>query len=109
MSSKDALMVQVVFALAQGCGATQLSDDACEKFHDRYYKWIDKKKAHPKADGKSPQDVWATEGRAFLGHFQEIGRRAAGIGGATITAETLMASADAVEQPLECPWCSLKP
>lgn len=108
-SKKDTLMTQVIFALAQGCGGAQIEDAACERFHERYYPWIDKKKTNPRAHGRSPQDVWDSEGPAFLGHFRDIGQRAAATDGGTIKAETLMASADAVEQPLECPWCSLKP
>lgn len=106
MPKKDTLMTQVIFALAQGCGGAELEDAACEWFHERYYPWIDKKKTNPKAHGRSPQDVWDTEGPAFLDHFKEIGRRAAS-GGGPIKTEALASSATSLESSLECPWCPI--
>jgi len=96
---KDALMVQAVFAFAQGCGPAQINAEASEWFRQRYHPWIDTKKAN----GKTPQDVWDTEGAGFLGKFKEIGRRAA-IGG-TVQQAALATAAQAVESESECPFC----
>lgn len=103
-SKKEALMVQAVFAFAQGCGSVGIDDTASQWFHDRYFSWIDKKKEKP---GKSPQEVWDTYGKDFAGKFQEIGKRAAS-GGKTIDKDTLAKSATSVEQESDCPYCPIK-
>lgn len=101
---KDALMTQAIFALGQGCGTVHISEEACAWFHERYYPWIDKPKQNERAKGKSPQDVWDTEGPGFLASFKEIGRKAAS-GGGPISKATLEREALAVEGPAPCPWC----
>ncbi|HYX24270.1 MAG TPA: hypothetical protein VFC23_08980 [Thermoanaerobaculia bacterium] len=98
---KEALMVQAVFAFAQGCSGAQIAEDAAEWFHGRYYPWIDKPKQH----GKSPQDVWDQHGKEFLGRFKEIGRRA--VSGGTVEKAALTSAAQAVETESECPFCPL--
>jgi hypothetical protein len=103
-SRKDVLLVQIVCALTQGCGAVAIEDDAADWFHSRYYDWIDTPKMNAKAGGKKPQDVWATEGKAFLGHFTAMGKEAAS-GATTVTMEALSKSALAIEAKNECPWC----
>lgn len=103
-SKKEALMVQAVFAFAQGCGGVGIDDTASQWFYDRYFPWIDKKKA----TGKTPQEVWDTFGKDFMGRFQEIGKKAAS-GGTTIDQTTLEKSALTVEQDSDCPYCPLKP
>jgi hypothetical protein len=104
MPNKDALMVRTVFALARGCGECQLTDEASSLFHSKYYPWIDTPK--PNAGDKSPQDVWDTEGRHFLGHFEEIGKRAAATSsGGVIEQSSLESSALAIQGALACPWC----
>jgi hypothetical protein len=104
MPNKDTLMVRTVFALARGCGDCQLTDEASSWFHSKYYPWIDAPRA--KADGKSPQDVWDTEGRHFLGHFEEIGKRAASkSGGGVIEQSALEQSALEIQGQLNCPYC----
>lgn len=85
-----------------------IEDDAAEWFHDRYYEWIDKPKTNPMAAGRRPQDVWGSEGKAFLQRFREIGQQATG-GGDSVKLETLQKSALTVEQDNDCPWCTLKP
>jgi hypothetical protein len=102
-NSKDSLMMQAVFAFAQGCGTAEIDDAACEWFHGRYYGWIDRKKDHPRAKG-SPQQVWNEYGKAFLGRFKLIGQRAAAKGG-PIQADTLKAAATSVELESDCPYC----
>ena len=104
MPNKDALMVRTVFALARGCGAAQLSDEASSWFHATYYPWIDA--PSPRAGGRTPQEVWDTEGVHFLRHFEDIGRRAAATsGGEVIDQTSLESGALAVQKELECPWC----
>jgi len=99
--NKDALMVQAVFGFAQGCGGAEISEEASAWFHQRYYGWLDR----PKGDGRSPQDVWATEGRGFIGRFKEIGRRAASSGSGVVEQPALETSALSVERESDCPWC----
>jgi hypothetical protein len=108
MPTKQSLMVQVVFALAQGSGGAEIEDDAAEWFHARYYPWIDRPKTNPQAGGRRPLDVWGSEGKAFLQRFREIGQGAAS-GGGPVTMKTLQDSALAIEKPLECPYCPDKP
>ena len=103
-SKKEALMVQAVFAFAQGCGNVGIDETASESFHNRYFPWIDKEK---KSTGKSPQEVWDTYGKDFMARFQEIGKRAAS-GGKTIDGATLEKSALSVEQESDCPYCPIK-
>ncbi len=100
---KDALMVQAVFAFAQGCGNAEIDEDACAWFHKRYHSWINTKKQH----GESPQDVWDIHGKSFLGRFKEIGRRAAQ--GGSVKKKALDDAAQAVERESECPFCPIKP
>jgi hypothetical protein len=100
---KDALMIQSVFALAQGCGEARIDIEASEWFREHYHPWIDTKKAN----GKTPQGEWAAEGTGFLGKFKEIGRRAVKDG--IVSKEALMAAAMSVEKESDCPFCSLKP
>ena len=102
---KDALMVQAVIAFAQGCGGAEVSEDACGWFHREYYDWIDTPKQNEKAGGRSPQDVWDTEKKAFISHFQEIGKRAASSSVGTIQEDTLQKEASGLYSELECPWC----
>lgn len=100
---KDALMIQAVFALAQGCGEAKIDLDASEWFRQHYHPWIDTKKAN----GETPQGVWDQEGKGFLGKFKEIGRQAVKDG--IVSKEALMSAAMSVERASECPFCSLKP
>ncbi len=99
---KEALMVQAVFALSQGCGNAEISEDACNWFVEHYHPWVDK----PKQDGRTPQQVWEQEGRGFLGKFKEIGRRACS--GSVVNRESLAKAADAVELESDCPFCPIK-
>lgn len=99
----EALMVQAVFAFAQGCGDAQIEEDAAQWFHTRYNPWISKKKQH----GQSPEDAWDTEGKGFLGRFKEIGRRAAK--GGVVAKTDLTDVATAVESESTCPYCPDKP
>jgi hypothetical protein len=102
-NTKEALMVQAVFALSQGCGDSEISQDACEWFVEHYHPWVDT----PKQNGQTPQQVWETEGRAFLGKFKEIGRLACD--GSVVSQESLSKAADTVERASECPFCPIKP
>jgi hypothetical protein len=104
MPKKNALIMEVILAFAAGCGGAAVDHDACEWFFERYYPWIDKPSKNPKAGGKSPQEVWGTEGPGFLGKFKEIGKRAAS-GGGTINSATLSTAALKVEQESDCPYC----
>ena len=104
-NNKDALLVQAVFALSQGCAGKQISEDACAWFHQRYYAWIDTVKADPKAGGLSPQQVWKERGDDFQGQFRKIGELAAKESGGRIEADTLTRSALAVESDSPCPYC----
>ena len=104
---KDVLLIQIVSAFAQGCGGALIEDDAAEWFHDRYYEWIDKPKTSSKAAGRTPQDVWDSEGKGFLSCFTEIGKRATN--GGSIKLDALQKSALAVEKENDCPWCVPKP
>jgi hypothetical protein len=105
-SKKDKYLVQSILAFARGCGTAQVDDDACGWFHDRYDSWVTKKKKV----GTSPEDVWAKEGKNFLGKFEEIGKKAAAAaGGGTITEATLTSTATTVETDSDCPWCPVKP
>jgi hypothetical protein len=106
MPNKNALIVKTVFALAQGCGGTEITEEAADWFHGRYYEWIDKPKKDPRANGQSPQEAWDKEGKAFLGHFRRIGENAAGASkGEVIERETLERHARDYEKSLDCPWC----
>lgn len=109
MTQKDTLMMQAVFAMAQGCSECQISDEACAWFYDRYYGWIDRAKENEKARGRSPQDVWDTEGQYFLAHFKEIGKRAASSSSGVIERESLEKSALSLETDLDCPYCPIRP
>lgn len=104
MLNKDTLMVRTVFALARGCGDCQLSDDASSWFHEKYYPWIDAPREG--AANQSPQDVWDTQGKHFLGYIEEIGKRAAEIsGGGVIERSALEQSAREIQGQLNCPYC----
>lgn len=104
MPNKDALMVHTVFALARGCGDSQLTDDASSWFHEKYYPWI--VEPREKAGGKCPLDVWDTEGGHFLNHFEAIGKRAKErSSGGVIERTTLEDSAREVQGALMCPYC----
>jgi hypothetical protein len=102
-NTKEALMVQAVFALSQGCGDSEISQDACDWFVEHYHPWVDT----PKQDGRTPQQVWEEEGRGFLGKFKDIGRRACD--GNVVSRESLSKAADAVERESDCPFCPIKP
>lgn len=103
--NKNALIVQSVVAFTQGCGGTEISDEACAWFQERYYRWIDGTPKNPDAKGQSPQQVWAEHGKAFKGKFKEIGQLAAKESSGTIDAATLEKSALAVESKSACPYC----
>jgi hypothetical protein len=105
MPNKNALMVKTTFALSQGCGGMEITEEAADWFHGRYYEWIDKPKKDPRTKGQSPQEAWDVEGKNFLGHFRQIGARAAGASTGSIDAKTLETEALAYEQSLDCPWC----
>src|SRR4029077_4583372 len=100
---KDALMAQAVSAFTQGCGTAQINADAHAWFHQRYHPWIDKRKA----TGKTPQDVWDTDGAGFLDKFRQIGSQAVKDG--IVSAESLNTAATGVEQTSDCPYCPDKP
>jgi hypothetical protein len=105
-NNKDALMVQVVIAFAQGCGGMEVSDGACAWFHGEYYDWIDTPRHNEKAAGRSPQDVWNDEKETFINHFQEIGKRAAAASSSgPVLADTLEKEAHRFYGELKCPWC----
>ena len=100
MSNKtEALLVQVVFAFAQGCGAAQIEEDAAQAFHARYHPWLSKKKQ----GGMSPEDVWDQQGKGFLGRFKEIGRQAVKDG--AVSMASLQSAVKSVETTSECPFC----
>ena len=101
--NKDVLMMRAFRAFSQGCGPTELNDEACGWFHDRYYGWITKRKAV----GTTPEEVWSEHGPTFLGKFRKIGEDAAATG--TLDVATLTTTADTVEKESECPWCPIKP
>jgi hypothetical protein len=103
MPNKESLMVQAVFALAQGCGTAEIEDAASEWFHERYSGWLGTRKDHPEAKG-TPEEVWAEHGKAFLGRFKLIGQRAAAQG-SPIQADTLESAALSVERDSDCPYC----
>jgi hypothetical protein len=100
---KEALMVQAVFAMSQGCADTKITEDACDWFVEHYHPWVDA----TKEIGKSPQEVWDKEGTGFLGKFKEIGRLAARDG--VIDRESLAKAAELVERESDCPYCPIKP
>jgi hypothetical protein len=100
---KDALMVQAVFAFAQGCGEARIDIEASEWFRQRYHPWIDRKKAN----GKAPQDVWDTDSPGFLERFKRMGGQAAK--GGIVSREALIVAAGAVESDSQCPYCPDKP
>lgn len=102
---KDALMMQAVFSLAQGCGGTELDEQASAWFHNRYYGWIDRPSTKPEANGRSPMDVWGERGQDFRGRFRKIGELAANASSGTIQADTLEQNALTIERQSECPWC----
>jgi hypothetical protein len=103
-NKKEALMVQAVFAMAQGCGAdAQIAEDACDWFVEHYHPWVET----TKEVGKSPQDVWDQEGKGFLAKFKEIGRQAARDG--VVDRESLAKAAESVERDSDCPYCPIKP
>ena len=102
-NKKESLIVQAVFAFAQGCGAAEIEDAASEWFHERYFGWLGKKKDHPQVKG-TPQEVWNEEGKNFLGRFKLIGQRAAA-GGSPIQATALKDAARTVEVESACPYC----
>jgi len=100
MSNKtEALLVQVVFAFAQGCGAAQIEEDAAKAFHARYHPWLSKKKQ----GGMSPEDVWDQQGKGFLGRFKEIGSQA--VQGGVVQMASLEKAITVVEQASDCPYC----
>lgn len=103
--NKNALLVQSVVALTQGCAGTEISEEACAWFQERYYGWLDRQPANPEAKGQTPQQVWGTHGKAFKGKFRQIGERAAKESNGTIDAGTLEKSALAVERESDCPYC----
>jgi hypothetical protein len=96
-------MIQAVFAFSQGCGEARIDADASEWFRQRYHPWIDT----TKENGKTPHDVWDTEGTGFLGKFKQIGSQAVKDG--IVSAESLNAAATLVEKASECPYCPDKP
>ena len=104
---KDALMVQAVFAFAQGCGGATISEEASTWFHERYYDWIDTPKKNPAAKGQTPQEVWEKFGGDFIDHFKAIGQHASE-GGGTVEKDAVMKSALSIEEGLDCPWCPIR-
>src|SRR4051794_24990873 len=100
---KDALMIQSVFALAQGCGDARIDLEASEWFRQHYHPWIDTKKAN----GQTPQGEWEAQEKTFLSKFKEIGRRAVQAG--MVSKASLEKAAVSVESESDCPFCSLKP
>jgi hypothetical protein len=105
MTNKNALMVKTTFALSQGCGGAEITEEAADWFHERYYEWIDKPKKDPRTKGQSPQEAWEQEGKKFLDHFRQIGENAASASPGSIDAKTLARVAASYEQSLDCPWC----
>lgn len=102
-NKREHLMMQAVFAFAQGCGVAAIDDDACAWFHDHYSDWMGKKKDHPKVKG-TPHEVWNDFGKVFLGRFKLIGERAA-TKGSPIQASALKDAALSVERDSDCPYC----
>lgn len=105
---KDVMMMEATIAFAQGLGGAQVDPAALEEFHKRYYDWIDTPKKNPRANGRSPQDVWEKEREEFAARFREIGQKAAATG-SPVGAQSLIDSATTVEKAYDCPWCSIQP
>jgi len=99
----DALLVQAVFAFAQGCSGARIDEDAAGWFHTRYGPWVGK----VKKIGKSPADAWDEYGKDFLQKFKEIGTQAAK--GGNISMKSLTDAITSVESASECPYCPDKP
>jgi hypothetical protein len=102
----EAVLGQIVFALARGAGAMRLSLDAAAWFHDRYAPWLTATKEELIA---SPLEIWELMGKGFLARFREIGKGVRGMAGAEISREELQASAWAVEAEALCPYCPIIP
>ncbi|HEV8578154.1 MAG TPA: hypothetical protein VGX68_03645 [Thermoanaerobaculia bacterium] len=102
-NKQEHLLVQAVYAFAQGCGAAKIDDAASQWFHERYSKWLGKKKDHPKVEG-TPHQVWKKHGTEFLGRFHLMGQRAAAKG-SPIMEENLKEAARTVEMESACPYC----
>ena len=103
-SRRDVVLAQVFSALGRGAGDTPWSAAATAFLHDRYSPWLDRP-----VDGKTPQDVWDSQGPDFLSQLTRIGRQAAvqtaRAGGGEISVDTAAASAEAVEANSVCPYC----
>jgi len=102
----EAVLGQIVFALARGAGERRLSLDASAWFHDRYAPWLTATRPEHLA---SPLEVWEVAGKGFLARFREIGKGVRGIAGSEISREELQASAWAVESESPCPYCPTTP
>lgn len=102
--TKEALMMKAILAFAQGCGGAEVSEEACQWFHDRYSPWIG---TTHKIGGRKPMEVWDEEGNNFLDEFRKIGERVAARGG-VIDAAALEEIALDVEEKAPCPYCPIK-
>jgi hypothetical protein len=106
-SARDAVFVQVVFAVARGAGGMRIAEDAAGWLHDRYAPWLTARKP---GLAESPLEIWQSQGHAFLSRFREIGQRAAAVSPADgLTLHAIRESAWSVEHEAPCPHCPFPP
>ena len=100
-SRRDVLLAQIFSALGRGAGDIPWSAGATAFLHDRYSPWLDRP-----VGGKTPQDVWDSQGAGFLAQLTRIGRQAAAnSGGGEISADAAAAAVREVEAKSVCPYC----
>jgi hypothetical protein len=102
-AQRDVVKVQILFAVARGCGGMRVSPQGAAWLHGRYVPWLELAKP---GIGRSPLEIWEERGRGFLGKLNEIGARArAASAGGELTEEALQEAALRVEGESDCPYC----
>ena len=105
--TREALMVQILFATARGAGGMRISRQASAWLSGRYLPWLTAVKPGQEA---APIALWADKGCGFLAKFKEIGEQARSIAaGSELTVDNVVVAAYRVELEASCPLCPVWP
>jgi len=101
--TREALMVQILFATARGAGGMRISRQASAWLSGRYLPWLTTVKPGLTA---APIALWADKGCGLLAKFKEIGEQARSIAaGSELTVDDVVVAAYRVEIAASCPLC----